>query len=128
MTVFGPMTSVVADDVLLSAERLQMHFPVRRGLLQRKVGAVQAVDGLTFDVRRGETLSLVGESGCGKTTLGRLLLGLDRPDEGVVQLAGSGLDDLHRRTVRRRLQPIFQEAESSSWREMRAPSIPRTPL
>ena len=63
----------MTEDVLLSAERLQMHFPVRRGLLRRQVGAVQAVDGLTFDVRRGETLSLVGESGCGKTTTGRLL-------------------------------------------------------
>ena len=76
------------SDVLLSAEKLQMHFPVRRGLLRRQVGAVQAVDGLTFDVRRGETLSLVGESGCGKTTTGRLLTRLLEPTDGTVTFEG----------------------------------------
>ena len=58
---------------LLAVSGLEKHFPVRRGLLQRQVAAVRAVDGLDFDVRRGETLSLVGEAGCGKTTTGRLI-------------------------------------------------------
>ena len=63
----------VSGDALLQVRGLTKHFPIRRGLLQRQVGAVQAVDGLNFDVRRGETLALVGESGCGKTTTGRML-------------------------------------------------------
>ncbi|HEY0815969.1 MAG TPA: dipeptide ABC transporter ATP-binding protein [Pseudonocardia sp.] len=103
-------------DVLLSAERLQMYFPVRRGLLQRKVGAVQAVDGLTFDVRRGETLSLVGESGCGKTTTGRLLTRLLEPTDGTVIFEGHDITHLSAgdmRPLRRDIQMVFQDPYSS---------------
>ena len=67
-----------SEDLLVVTD-LQKHFPIRRGLLQRQVGAVQAVDGLSFTVRKGETLSLVGESGCGKTTTGRMLTRLIEP-------------------------------------------------
>jgi len=93
-----------------------MHFPVRRGLLRRKVGAVQAVDGLTFDVRRGETLSLVGESGCGKTTVGRTIIRLQEPTAGRALLDGTdiftlGPDAL--RAFRRRVQMIFQDPYGS---------------
>ena len=105
-----------SDDVLLSAERLQMHFPVRRGLLRRKVGAVQAVDGLTFDVRRGETLSLVGESGCGKTTTGRLLTRLLEPTDGTVTFEGRDISHLSvgdMRPLRRDIQMVFQDPYSS---------------
>ncbi len=103
-------------DVLLSTENLQMHFPVRRGLLRRKVGAVQAVDGLTFDVRRGETLSLVGESGCGKTTTGRLLTRLLEPTDGTVTFEGRDISHLSvgaMRPLRRDIQMVFQDPYSS---------------
>ena len=106
----------MTEDVLLSAERLQMHFPVRRGLLRRKVGAVQAVDGLTFDVRRGETLSLVGESGCGKTTTGRLLTRLLEPTDGTVTFEGRDISHLGvgaMRPLRRDIQMVFQDPYSS---------------
>jgi len=66
-------------EVLLRVENLKMHFPIRRGILQRQVGAVKAVDGITFDVHKGETLGLVGESGCGKSTTGRVILHLYKP-------------------------------------------------
>ncbi len=109
------MTST-GNETLLEATDLQMHFPVRRGLLQRKVGAVQAVDGLTFGVRRGETLSLVGESGCGKTTTGRLLTRLIEPTAGKVVFDGrdiSHLDQGALRPLRRDFQMVFQDPYSS---------------
>ena len=112
----GDRAQAVTADVLLSAEKLQMHFPVRRGLLRRKVGAVQAVDGLTFDVRRGETLSLVGESGCGKTTTGRLLTRLLEPTDGTVTFEGRDISHLgvsDMRPLRRDIQMVFQDPYSS---------------
>jgi peptide/nickel transport system ATP-binding protein len=107
---------VSSDDVLLSAERLQMHFPVRRGLFRRKVGAVQAVDGLTFEVKHAETLSLVGESGCGKTTTGRLLTRLLEPTDGTVTFEGRDISHLSAgdmRPLRRDIQMVFQDPYSS---------------
>lgn len=101
---------------LLQASGLQKHFPVRRGLLQRKVGAVQAVDGLDFDVMPGETLSIVGESGCGKTTTGRLLTRLLEPTAGKVVFDGRDISHLKpgaMRPLRRDIQMIFQDPYSS---------------
>ncbi|RLK59959.1 ABC transporter ATP-binding protein [Actinokineospora cianjurensis] len=105
----------LGEDLLVATD-LQKHFPIRRGLLQRQVGAVQAVDGLTFSVKRGETLSLVGESGCGKTTTGRLLTRLIEPTGGKVTLDGRDITHLSSgamRPLRRDIQMIFQDPYGS---------------
>ncbi|MDQ3045061.1 MAG: dipeptide ABC transporter ATP-binding protein [Chloroflexota bacterium] len=94
-----------------------MHFPLTQGIIfQRKVGAVQAVDGISFDVRRGETLGLVGESGCGKSTTGRAILQLYKPTSGEVVFNGKDLTQLESgdmRRMRRHLQMIFQDPYAS---------------
>jgi oligopeptide/dipeptide ABC transporter ATP-binding protein len=105
-----------AGDALLVVEGLQKYFPVRRGVLQRQVGAVQAVDGLTFTVTKGETMSIVGESGCGKTTTGRLLTRLIEPTGGSIVLEGRDISHLSAgkmRPLRRDVQMIFQDPYSS---------------
>jgi len=104
------------NDVLLRVEDLKMHFPIYRGVFQRKVGAVRAVDGVTFDVKRGETLGLVGESGCGKSTTGRTILQLYKPTGGDVHFEGSDLQKLkgeEMRHMRRKMQMIFQDPYAS---------------
>lgn len=97
---------------LVEVKGLKKHFPITSGLIiQRQVGAVKAVDGVDFTVYEGETLGLVGESGCGKSTTGRTVLQLYKPTEGSVvfegkELTSMGADDL--RKTRRRMQMIFQ--------------------
>jgi oligopeptide/dipeptide ABC transporter ATP-binding protein len=101
---------------LLTVSGLVRHFPIRRGLMQRQVAAVQAVDGIDFTVRRGETLSLVGESGCGKSTTGRLITRLDEPTAGQITFEGrdiTHLGDGAMRPLRRDIQMIFQDPYSS---------------
>jgi oligopeptide transport system ATP-binding protein len=104
-------------DVLLKVENLVKHFPIMRGTIFRKqVGAVRAVDGISFDVRKGETLGLVGESGCGKSTTGRAILQLHRPTSGHVFFENTDLvtlkgEDL--RKMRRKMQMIFQDPYAS---------------
>ena len=109
------LTRSTTTDIL-TVRGLVKHFPIRKGLLQRQVAAVQAVDGLDFTVRRGETLSLVGESGCGKSTTGRLLTRLLEPTAGTIQFEGrdiSHLRDGQMRPLRRDIQMIFQDPYSS---------------
>jgi oligopeptide transport system ATP-binding protein len=97
-------------SALLEARDVRRQF-TRGGLFGRT--HLRAVDGVDLEVEQGEVLALVGESGCGKTTLGRLLLGLDSPDAGAVELDGTALGQLDRKTVRKRLQPVFQDPYAS---------------
>jgi oligopeptide/dipeptide ABC transporter ATP-binding protein len=103
-------------ETLMEVRDLVKHFPIRKGLLQRQVGAVRAVDGISFDVLRGETLGLVGESGCGKSTTARLLLRLMEPTSGSIKFAGEEIATIkggRLKELRRELQMIFQDPYSS---------------
>lgn len=104
------------DEVILSVENMVMHFPIYRGVVQRQVGAVHAVDGISFNIKRGETLGLVGESGCGKSTTGRTILQLYKATAGSVFYEGVDLTALKReemRKMRRHMQMIFQDPYAS---------------
>ncbi|MBO9368057.1 MAG: ATP-binding cassette domain-containing protein [Chloroflexi bacterium] len=104
------------SEPLVRVENLVMHFPIYRGVIRRQVGAVRAVDGVTFDIQSGETLGLVGESGCGKTTVGRTILQLYRPTAGKVYFMGTDLTRLkgeELRRMRREMQMIFQDPYAS---------------
>lgn len=104
------------NEVLLKVDNLIKHFPIYRGVFQRQVGAVHAVDGISFDVYKGETLGLVGESGCGKSTAGRTILQLYKPTSGSVDFQGVDLATLHGedlRNMRKKIQMIFQDPYAS---------------
>ena len=107
----------IAQDVLLAVRDVRMYFPVTAGIVfQRQVGEVKAVDGVSFDVRRGETLGLVGESGSGKTTIGRVILQIYRPTTGQIVFDGidlAGVKGKALRAMRRRIQVVFQDPYSS---------------
>jgi oligopeptide/dipeptide ABC transporter ATP-binding protein len=109
--------SAVAGEPLVQVRDLKMHFPIRSGfLIQRQVGAVRAVDGVDFDVLRGETLGLVGESGCGKSTTARLITRLLTPTAGTISWEGRDIAGLSRKELkplRREMQMIFQDPYSS---------------
>ncbi|MET9295717.1 dipeptide ABC transporter ATP-binding protein [Streptomyces sp. NPDC003077] len=103
-------------EPLLKVRGLVRHFPITKGLLKRQVGAVQAVDGIDFDVRPGETLGVVGESGCGKSTMGRLITRLDEPTGGSIEFEGRDITHLSTgklRPMRRDVQMIFQDPYGS---------------
>ncbi len=119
-TASAPIASATP---LVEVRDLIKHFPVRGGILQRTVGVVQAVDGVSFEIRRGETLGLVGESGCGKTTVGRLLLRLIEPTSGTIRFDGQDITTVRGAALkpyRRRMQIIFQDPYASL--------DPRTPI
>jgi peptide/nickel transport system ATP-binding protein len=127
-----PSAAVPATETLLEARNLVKDFAVTKGaVLQRRVGAVSAVADVSFDISRGQTLGIVGESGCGKTTIGRLLVGLDNPTSGSIIFEGKDLSKSSGRDYRRerrKIQFMFQDSYSSLDPRMRAGTILREPL
>src|SRR2546427_4634669 len=121
-----------ASDVLVNVQGLRMYFPVTAGLIfQRKIADVKAVDGVNFEVKKGETLGLVGESGCGKSTTGRAILQLYKPTAGEVKFDGIELTKLggeQMRRMRRRMQMIFQDPYASLNPRMTVGNIIGEPL
>src|SRR3970282_500736 len=103
-------------EPLLRIKNLVKHFPIKGGLFSREVARVHAVDGVSFDINRGETLGLVGESGCGKSTTGRCILRLIEPTSGEVRFEGKNVTTLDKRSlraIRRDMQIIFQDPYAS---------------
>ncbi|CDM69267.1 Oligopeptide transport ATP-binding protein AppF [Clostridium bornimense] len=106
----------MAEEVLLKVENVKKYFPIKGGVMQRTVGYVKAVDGVSFEIKKGETLGLVGESGCGKSTTGRTILNLLEKTEGKIYFKGQDLDELSKsqlRKMRPKMQLIFQDPYSS---------------
>ena len=123
--VQAPAQSIVEVD------DLKLHFPIYSGLFRRQTGAVHAVDGITFDIRRGETLGLVGESGCGKSTTGRALLRLYKPTAGRISFNGTDIAPLEGgrlRAMRPKMQMIFQDPQASLNPRLTVGSIVGEPL
>ncbi len=120
------------EDTLVEVTDLKMHFPISEGIIfQKSVGAVKAVDGVSFTIKRGETLGLVGESGCGKTTTGRCILQLETPTEGQIKFDGVEMTTLEARglrEMRRRIQVIFQDPYSSLNPRMKVGDIVGEPM
>jgi len=123
--------STAAPVPVLEVHDLKKHFPVRKGLLRRTVGHVRAVDGISFAIGEGETVGLVGESGCGKTTAGRAVLRLIEPSSGSIKVMGQeivGLSKAEMRPYRRQMQIVFQDPFSSLNPRMVAGDIVGEPL
>lgn len=129
MSVVEPVRDL--GDVLLSVKNLKKYFPITGGIMSRVVGNVRAVDGVSFDIARGETLGLVGESGCGKTTTGRAVLRLIEPTAGSVEFEGQNIMKFSpkaMRAVRRQMQVIFQDPFGSLNPRMSVGQIIQEPL
>jgi len=120
------------DKILLEVQDLKMHFPISVGwMIKKTIGYVKAVDGISFQIARGETLGLVGESGCGKTTTGRTILQLERPTSGHIIFEGEDITTMEEkplRTLRRKMQMIFQDPFGSLNPRMTAGEIIGEPL
>lgn len=125
------MSQENGKEILVHIRDLKLHFPIMRGFFQKQVGAVQAVDGLNFDIYKGETLGLVGESGCGKSTTGRAILQLLKPTAGEVIFNDRDLTKIDKnelRRTRRHMQMIFQDPQASLNPRMTVGSIVSEPL
>jgi peptide/nickel transport system ATP-binding protein len=119
------------DKPLVAVEHVKKYFPIRKGILQREVARVHAVDDVTFNVYEGETLGLVGESGCGKSTLGRCIVRLLEPTEGKITFEGRSIARLGRRALRplrREMQMVFQDPYASLNPRQRVGTIIETPM
>jgi oligopeptide transport system ATP-binding protein len=119
------------SENLIEVNNLKVHFPITAGIFQREIGRVRAVDDISFEIRKGETLGLVGESGCGKSTTGRAVIRLRNPTSGTVSFDGRNLMSLGRnelRGMRRRMQIIFQDPYSSLNPRMTVGSIISEPI
>ena len=127
----GPVTPVSDKQNIVEVDDLKVHFPIRSGIFKTMAGSVRAVDGVSFEVRRGETLGLVGESGCGKSTIGRAMIRLREPTSGHVRFDGTDLGSLKSeqlRKMRRRMQIIFQDPYGSLDPRMTVGSIVSEPI
>lgn len=124
-------TEIKKSTTLLEVNDLCKHYPIRKGLFSRVSGYVYAVDGISFTINEGETLGLVGESGCGKSTVGRTILKLIEPTRGEIILRGERIDELSRsqmRPYRKQIQAVFQDPYSSLNPRMRSADIVSEPL
>src|ERR1700754_3742049 len=130
----GPMTATsdAANEPILRVSNLKVHFPLFKGVVMRKqVGRVRAVDGVSFEVRKGETLGLVGESGCGKSTTGLAVLRMNPITEGKVEFEGQDISSYSgsmMRPVRRRMQMVYQDPYGSLNPRMKVGDIIGEPL
>jgi oligopeptide transport system ATP-binding protein len=113
----GPSRGLARGEAILEIRGLVKHFPLTQGIVfRRQIGAVKAVDGIDFDLYRGETLGIVGESGCGKSTVAKMLANLERPTEGQIRYRGEDITRLSGRAlkaVRRNIQMVFQDPYTS---------------
>jgi oligopeptide/dipeptide ABC transporter ATP-binding protein len=126
-----PTSANTHSQALLEVEELKKHFPVRRGFFRRAIAQVKAVDGVSFALSAGETLCLVGESGCGKSTVGRVILRLLEPTAGTLRLDGEDITHISRaqmRSKRKRLQIVFQDPYASLNPRLTAGRIVAEPL
>jgi oligopeptide transport system ATP-binding protein len=132
MSDVAGVTTGPAAGPLLEVRGLKMHFPITEGIIaRRKIGEVKAVDGVDLIIQRGETLGLVGESGCGKTTMGRCILRLEKPTAGAILYDGVDIAGLDRRSLvalRRKIQVIFQDPYSSLNPRQKVGSILAEPM
>ncbi|MCB8934501.1 MAG: dipeptide ABC transporter ATP-binding protein [Anaerolineae bacterium] len=127
----SPTPPKVFDQVLIDVRDLKKYFPIKRGVMRRTVGHIKAVDGVSFKIYKGETLGLVGESGCGKSTAGRSILQLEEPTAGTVQFADRELTTMNKtdlRRSRRHMQMIFQDPYASLNPRMTVGNIVSEPL